>query len=120
MYFHHIAIIVSSEAGVDFYKALGFKEIERQDRSNDQLIWMKGNCCTLELFLDSTHPQRVSNPEANGLRHIAFETDEKLEIKREKLSKYNPEPIKEKYRIFFVKDSDGQPIEIREIQNKKD
>jgi len=113
MLLHHIAIIVSSEAGVDFYKDLGFEEIERNDRGYDQIIWMKGNGCRLELFLDPTHPQRVTGPEANGLRHIAFET-EHLEEMREQLKKYNPEPIKEEYRIFFVKDPDGQPIEIRE------
>lgn len=113
MRFHHSAIIVSSEAGIDFYKDLGFEEVNRQDRGYDQIVWLKGNCCTLELFLDPTHPQRVTNPEANGLRHLAFET-EHLEDMREKLSKYNPDPIKEKYRIFFVKDPDGQPIEIRE------
>ena len=113
MRFHHSAIIVSSEAGIEFYKDLGFEEVERQQRKEDQIIWLKGNCCTLELFLDPTHPQRVTNPEANGLRHIAFET-EHLEEMRGKLTKYNPEEIREKYRIFFVKDPDGQPIEIRE------
>ena len=113
MRFHHSAIIVSSETGIDFYKDLGFEEVERQQRETDQIIWLKGNCCTLELFLDPNHPQRVTNPEANGLRHIAFET-EHLEEMRGRLSKYKPEEIKEKYRIFFVKDPDGQPVEIRE------
>lgn len=113
MLLHHIATIVSSEDGVDFYKDLGFEETERNNRGYDQIIWMKGNGCRLELFLDPTHPQRVTGPEANGLRHIAFETEHLKEM-REQLKKYHPEPIKEEYRIFFVKDPDGQPIEIRE------
>ena len=111
--FHHSAIIVSSEAGIDFYKDLGFEEVERQQRETDQIVWLKGNCCMLELFLNPTHLQRVTDPEANGLRHLAFET-EHLEEMRERLAKYNPEEIKEKYRIFFVKDPDGQSIEIKE------
>ena len=74
---------------------------------------MEGNGTRLEVFVDSTHPARVSNPEAYGLRHVAFEVDD-LKDEWNRLSKYNPEPIREDFRIFFVKDPDGCPIEIRE------
>ena len=83
MLLDHIALIVSSEKSLEFYKALGFEEMSREDRVHDQIIWMKGNGCTLEIFIDPTHPQRVSNPEANGLRHIAFETEHLAEMRKE-------------------------------------
>ena len=111
MFLHHIAIICRNETGVGFYKDLGFEEFKREDRGYDQIVWLKGHCTTLELFIDPTHPERVTGPEANGLRHIAFEV-EKLEEKREQLAKYKPEEIKN--CRFFVKDPDGQPIEFRE------
>ena len=115
-FLHHIAIIVSSEVGVDFYKELGFIEENRIDRGYDQIVWMNGYGEKLELFIDSTHPSRLTNPEAIGLRHLAFEVDDVVaEWKR--LSKYNPESIRTKddgKKVFFVKDPDGLPIEIRD------
>lgn len=111
MLLNHIAVIVSSEDSVDFYKDIGFEEIERTDRKYDQIVMMKGNGTALEIFVDPTHPKRVTNPEANGLRHICFET-EHVDKLRNLLSKYNPEEIKG--NRFFVKDPDGQPIEFKE------
>ena len=111
MLLHHIAIICSSESSVDFYKFLGFEETGRIDRGYDQIVWLNGHCTTLEIFVDSTHPERGTGPEANGLRHIASEV-EHLEEKRKQLEKYKPEEIKG--GRFFVKDPDGQPIEFRE------
>ena len=113
---HHTAIIVSSEAGVDFYKELGFIEENRVDRGYDQIVWMRGYDETLELFIDSTHPARVTNPEALGLRHLAFEVDD-VDAEWERLKQFNPEPIRTKddgKKVFFVKDPDGLPIEIRD------
>lgn len=110
---HHIAIIVSSEKSVSFYKELGFVEKSREIRPKDILIWMEGFGTVLELFIAPDHPERLTNPEANGLRHIAFIVDN-LEETRAALMKFNPEPIKEPYHIFFVKDPDGLPLEFRE------
>lgn len=113
---HHIAIIVSSEAGVDFYKTLGFEEENRIDRGYDQIVWMAGYGEKLELFIDSTHPARPTNPEALGLRHLAFEVAD-VDAEWERLRRFNPEPIRTKddgKKVFFVKDPDGLPIEIRD------
>lgn len=113
---HHTAIIVSSEAGVDFYKDLGFVETNRVNRGYDVIVWLDGYAETLELFIDGTHPARVTNPEALGLRHLAFEVDDVI-AEWNRLSKYNPEPIRTKddgRKVFFVKDPDGLPIEIRD------
>ena len=103
---HHTAIIVSSESGVEFYKDLGFAEKSRIDRGYDQVVWMNGYGETLELFIDATHPARLTNPEALGLRHLAFKVDD-VEAEWERLSKYNPEPIRvleDGNKVFFVKD----------------
>ena len=113
---HHVAIIVSSEAGVDFYKTLGFTEENRIDRGYDQIVWMTGYGEKIEVFIDSTHPERVTNPEALGLRHLAFEVDD-VDAEWERLKRFNPEPIRTKddgKKVFFVKDPDGLPIEIRD------
>ncbi len=113
---HHTAIIVSSEAGVDFYKDLGFAEENRIDRGYDQIVWLIGYGEKLELFIDGRHPARVTGPEALGLRHLAFEVDDVPGL-WEQLGKYRPEPIRTKEdgkKVFFVKDPDGLPIEFRD------
>ena len=115
-FLHHIAIIVSSETGVEFYKALGFIEENRIDRGYDQLVWLNGYGEKIEIFIDATHPARMTNPEALGLRHLAFEVDD-VDEEWDRLHKYNPEPIRTKdngKKVFFVKDPDGLPIEIRD------
>lgn len=113
---HHTAIIVSSEAGVDFYKELGFTEENRVDRGYDQMAFLSGYGEKLEIFVDDKHPARMTNPEALGLRHLAFEVED-VDAEWDRLSKYNPEPIRTKddgKKVFFVKDPDGLPIEIRD------
>ena len=105
---NHIAIIVSSEDGIDFYKSLGFKEESREIRkeSHDELIYLSDGLVTLEIYKDSTHPKRVTNPEAYGLRHLCFQV-EKLE------GEYK---VDKKGKFKFIYDPDGLPIEIREIK----
>ena len=113
---HHIAIIISSEAGVEFYKTLGFIEENRVNRGYDQIVWISGYGEKIELFIDATHPVRATNPEALGLRHLAFEVDD-IDAEWERLRQFNPEPIRVKddgKKVFFVKDPDGLPIEIRD------
>ena len=113
---HHTAMIISSEGGVDFYKHLGFTEEKRVDRGYDQIVWLSGYGEMLEIFIDGTHPARVTDPEALGLRHMAFEVDD-IESEWRRLCQYTPEPIRireDGKKVFFVKDPDGLPIEIRE------
>lgn len=110
MILNHIAIIVSSEEGIDFYKSLGFSEISREIRPtcHDELIYLSDGSVTLEIYKDPTHPKRITNPEAYGLRHLCFQV-EKLEgeCKEDK-----------KGRFKFIYDPDGLPIEIREIKTE--
>ncbi len=105
---NHIAIIVSSEEGVQFYKELGFKEISREKRQfcHDELIYLSNGITTLEIYKDSTHPKRLTNPEAYGLRHLCFQT-ENLD------SDYK---IDSKGKFKYIYDPDGLPIEIREVK----
>ena len=68
----HIALIVSSEESLNFYRKLGFKEAKRVERSYDTVALMQCRLVGLEIFIDPKHPDRVSEPEARGLRHIVF------------------------------------------------
>ena len=78
-----------------------------------------GHRIVLELFVSAGNPQRVSNPEAYGLRHLAFRT-ENAEATHVILldAGYAPEPIRTDTfngrKLFFMKDPDGLPIELHE------
>ena len=107
----HIALIVSSEGCLRFYEKLGFKESKRIERGYDTVVFLSCGEVVLEVFIDPKHPERVSEPEALGLRHIAFTVDD--------LSKVDVgcEEIKTDWfgrRFTFTKDPDGQPIELKE------
>ena len=109
---HHIAIIASSMASVDFYSRLGFKLREKHEREYDTVVIMDGNGIQLEIFINPEHLERVSNPEAMGLRHIALKVD-----KIEDLTGFDIEPIRTDWngvRFAFIKDLEGLPIEIHE------
>lgn len=107
----HIALIVSSEDSLRFYEKLGFRETERFERSYDTVVFMSCRNITLEIFVDPNHPERVSSPEAKGLRHMAFIVDRIEDLDMEM------EEIRTDWfgrRFTFVKDPDGLPIEIKE------
>src|SRR5438477_5765484 len=77
---HHIAIICSDYAkSKRFYvEALGFEVIlenYREERRSFKLDLNLGGC-QIELFSFPNPPQRISSPEACGLRHIAFEVED--------------------------------------------
>ncbi|MEO0455280.1 MAG: VOC family protein [Cyanobacteria bacterium P01_A01_bin.114] len=78
---HHVAIICSDyEASKQFYtEVLGcsiLQETYRAERDSYKLDLRIGDTDTLELFSFPAPPQRVSRPEAVGLRHLAFEVDD--------------------------------------------
>lgn len=106
---NHIAIIVSSEDGIDFYKKLGFEEKSREIRNNenhDELIYLSNGMTTLEIYKDPTHPKRITNPEAYGLRHLCFQVENIGEDFK----------VDKKGKFKFIYDPDGLPIEIREVK----
>ena len=111
MLLNHIAIIVSSEEGVNFYKSLGFEELSREIRedNHDELLYLSNGLLTLEIYKDPTHPKRVSNPDAYGLRHLCFQVEDICED-------YKLDKNDNKFK--FIYDPDGLPIEIKEVKPK--
>lgn len=78
---HHVAIICSDyERSKHFYtNILAFEIIEetyRAERQSYKLDLRVGPHNQIELFSFPQTPARVSNPEACGLRHLAFEVDD--------------------------------------------
>lgn len=113
----HIAIICSTEQTIDFYKKLGFKEISREERENDILIFLEGHGFVLEMFIDPAHPQRADHPEAMGLRHLALRVDsveDTLEELKELHLEAEPIRVRAGKHLTFFKDPDGQTIELHE------
>ncbi len=77
---HHVAIICSNyEISKKFYtEILGLKvirEVYREERESYKLDLEIGDS-QIELFSFKNSPERVSYPEARGLRHLAFEVDD--------------------------------------------
>ena len=115
----HIALIVSKEENLAFYKKLGFKEKNRIEREYDTVVFMENGALLLEVFIDPNHPERVSGPEAMGLRHIAFVVESLEEV----MSVVQCEEIRTDWfgrRFTFTKDPDGQPIELKEKNTPED
>ena len=122
---HHIAIICSDyEKSKQFYtEILGFEitqEVYREERQSYKLdLSLNGNYC-IELFSFPNPPKRTSQPEACGLRHLAFEVDN-IENAIENLFKHNikTEPIRidefTQKRFTFFEDPDQLPIELYEV-----
>lgn len=105
---NYISIIVSSEEGVDFYKSLGFEEISRDIRpeQHDEVIKLSDGITTLKIYKDPTHPKRITNPEAYGLRSLCFRVEKiEGECKEDKFGRFK-----------YIYDPDGLPIEIREVK----
>ncbi len=115
---NHVALIISKEECLDFYKKLGFKETSREFRQskNDYLIMMENGNAVLEVFLRDDAPLRHCSPEAYGCRHIAFDVDNVDEILKT-MKDYKCEKIRTTEtgrRFVFVTDLDGQPVEFLE------
>ena len=120
---HHIAIICSDYAKAkEFYiDKLGFtleKEFYRP-ASNDYLRMLRLGETVIELFIRPDAPARVSNPEAMGLRHLAFRVEDIVPAAAWLNSMgIETEPIREDPynggRFTFFKDPDGLPLELHE------
>ncbi len=119
---HHIAIICSDyEQSKDFYvNKLEFEvlgEVYREERKSWKLDLAVNGVYQIELFSFENPPTRPSRPEAQGLRHLAFEVDDVAETIVD-LNKKGivTEPIRVdeftgKQFTFFT-DPDGLPLEI--------
>ncbi|MBS1989094.1 MAG: VOC family protein [Cyanobacteria bacterium SZAS LIN-3] len=121
---HHTAIICS-DYGVSrhFYtEVLNLKvlaENYRAERQSYKLDLAVGDYGQIELFSFPNPPARVTNPEAAGLRHLAFLVDD-VEAERAKLLDHGIDvmPVRideytgKKFVFFF--DPDGLPLELYE------
>ena len=120
---HHVAIIASDyEKSRDFYvNKLGLpliREVYRQERNDYILTLLVGNV-EVELFVEENPPQRVTSPEARGLRHLAFHVENIEEAVKELNALGIPtEPIRvDPYtgtRMTFFRDPDQLPLELHE------
>jgi len=121
---HHIAIIVSDYAvSKEFYvNKLGFpiiRENYRQDKKDWKLDLRVNSDTELEIFAPENPPKRPSYPEACGLRHLAFHT-ENIELAVKELAEkgITCEPIRTDTftgkRMTFFSDPDGLPLELHE------
>ena len=120
---HHIAIISSdwNKAREFYIEKLGFelvREVWRPDQK-DYLRLLRQGDTVLELFIRPEAPARVTNPEAMGLRHLAFHVaDIEAAVAWLKNQGIETEPIREDKvnggRFTFFRDPDDLPLELHE------
>lgn len=122
--FHHVAIICSDyRRSKDFYtKTLGFeviKETYRKERNSYKLDLRVGGNSQIELFSFPAPPKRVTDPEACGLRHLAFsvaDIEEAVALLNKKgvsTEEIRIDPVTGK-RFTFFRDPDDLPLELYE------
>lgn len=119
---HHIAIICGDyQRSKHFYtQVLGLdivQEVYREERRSYKLdLSLNGNYI-IELFSFPDAPPRPSRPEAQGLRHLAFEVDNiqsviaDLNAKGVQTEPVRTDPYTGKLFTFFA-DPDGLPLEL--------
>ena len=121
---HHIAIICSDyQRSKQFYtEILGLTiiaEVYRAERDSWKLDLALNGRYVIELFSFPSPPQRVSRPEAAGLRHLAFSVIDMEEAVRLLSAKgVTLEPVRTdeftSKKFTFFSDPDGLPLELYE------
>lgn len=120
---HHVAIIASDyEKSRKFYveqlELPIIRETYRESRNDYKLDLQVGNV-ELEIFGMQNPPKRVTNPEACGLRHLAFyvkdieEAVDWLHGKGIETEEIRLDEITGK-RMTFFRDPDDLPLELHE------
>lgn len=121
---HHIAIICSDyQRSLDFYtRVIGCQVMAEYWREEQQSYLTKlslNDDYVIELFSFPSPPQRLSFPEAAGLRHLAFEVDDivgqvaeldRMGVPHEEI---RTDGTTGKRYVFF-NDPDDQPLEMYE------
>ncbi len=120
--FHHVAIICSDyKKSKAFYtEVLGLSIIAenyREERQSYKLDLALPNGNQIELFSFPQPPARPSQPEARGLRHLAFIVESVEDMSHYLVSKgVEVEPIRTDEftgkKFTFFKDPDGLPLEL--------
>lgn len=121
---HHVAVICSDyEVSKDFYcRLLGFEligEYYRSERDSWKADLALSGHYVIELFSFPSPPQRVTHPEACGLRHLAFAVED-IKQARDYLMEQGIgceaircDPYTNRLFTFFC-DPDGLPLELYE------
>lgn len=119
---HHAAIICSDYPRSKYFytEILGLQIIAehyRQERQSYKLDLGSSDGSQIELFSFPSAPVRPSYPEAQALRHLAFEVDDVAQVKAQlEQQGISVEPIRiDQYtqRCFtFFSDPDGLPLEL--------
>ncbi|OIM96978.1 hypothetical protein BIY40_06310 [Pediococcus acidilactici] len=118
----HIAIICTGyEAARNFYvEQLGMQVVQETKRSDKQDVKLdlRFGDLMVELFIKPTAPKRLTYPEAAGLRHLCFKTEDIADVAELKAKGIRVEPIREdelnQRKMTFFFDPDGLPIELHE------
>ncbi|MFZ6682222.1 VOC family protein [Undibacterium sp. Tian12W] len=121
---HHVAIICADyQLSKDFYtRILGLRiiaETYRSERASYKLDLALPDGSQIELFSFPDAPPRVSRPEAQGLRHLAFEVDDvsackaMLEAKGLEVEDIRLDELTGRRFVFFA-DPDDLPLELYE------
>lgn len=121
---HHVAVICSDyERSKHFYTDVLGLEVRSEHYREERRSWKAdcwlGDAYVIELFSFPNPPARLSYPEAAGLRHLAFATDDIAAAVSELDTKgIAHEPIRtDEYTgkcFVFLADPDGLPIELYE------
>lgn len=122
---HHIAIICSDyQSSKQFYtEVLGFEiqqEVYRKERDSYKLDLCLNGTYLIELFSFPNPKDRPTQPEATGLRHIAFAVDNIQDAVRH-LQSFDiaVEPIRiDEFtgkQFTFFRDPDDLPIELYQL-----
>jgi len=120
---HHVAIICSdyNRAKQFYVDKLGLpltREVYRPER-RDYILTLQAGDVEIELFVMENPPLRVTNPEARGLRHLAFHVED-IEHTVAELNAMGieTEPIRTdpftNRRMTFFRDPDNLPLELHE------
>lgn len=121
---HHAAIICSNyQVSKHFYvECLGLRVLAenfREQRNSYKLDLALPDGGQVELFSFPEAPERLSYPEARGLRHLAFVVDDvgeckmKLESLGVAVEAIRTDEYTNKRFVFFA-DPDGLPLELYE------
>lgn len=103
---HHFSIIASSEASVEFYTRLGFKENKRINRDYDTVVLMDGYGIGVEVFIDPRHCRPTDEP--LGFRTLSLKVDTLDGIDGTVKIDWNGE------RYINIVDLDGNTIQLHE------
>lgn len=120
---HHVAIICSDyEQAKEFYvnklQLPLVREVYRSER-RDYILTLLAGEVEIELFIMEDPPLRLTNPEARGLRHLAFHVEDIEPVIRWLNGMgIETEPVRVDPftggRMTFFRDPDGLPLELHE------